>query len=85
MAQEKRIKLTASGKLAPGAFVNLSAAGCGCFGKVKDPATGKSVDGVVYVGRLDPGQSVEVDVIEFQERLQAAVDRGELTIQTAAK
>ena len=82
---KKRWKLTASAKLPAGTFVNLSAAGVGNHGKVKDPVTGKMVDGIEYCGRLDGGHEVEVDVIEMPERLQGAVNRGDLTIVSGAK
>ena len=81
----KKFKIAATGKVPIGAFVNLSAAGVGNRGKVKDPDTGKMVDGTVYVGRIEAGQELEVDVIDFPERLRDAVERGDLTVVSGAK
>jgi hypothetical protein len=74
-------KLTAYAKLAPGSFINLNAAGV----KVKPtPAQVKAganaVEGI-ELERLDPGQEVTVISVDHPDRLQAAVDRGHLTIK----
>lgn len=82
--EKKRFKLTASKTIAPG-FLNISVAGVGNFGKVKDPLSGKMVDGVIYATRLEAGQEIEVDVIEMPERLQAAQESGALTIVAVNK
>jgi len=80
----KRFKISA-GKLPAGAFVNLSAAGVWILEKAKDPETGKMVDGTIYVGRIEAGQEIEVDVIEFPERLKAAIEAEHLTVVSGAK
>jgi len=74
----KSWRITATDKIAPGATLNISLAQCGNFGKIKDPVTGKLDDGIDYANciELAPGQTIEVDSIEFPERFHHAIEKG---------
>lgn len=81
----KKWKFAAGPNLPPNAHVNIGAAGVGNLGKIKDPMTGKMIEGVDYAGCLElhPGKELEADVVEFPDRLQDAINRGHLVVVTA--
>jgi len=79
----KKWKITATEKMPPGATLQIGVARCGNFGKVKDPLTGKMVDGLDQAGlvELAPGQSVEVEHVEYPERFDHAVAAGYAVVE----
>lgn len=76
----KKIKLAAGEKLPAGSHLNLRGAGVASRAKWTNPATGKEEEVLVYLEKLEPGQTVEVDVVEQPDRLEHAVGRGHLSI-----
>ncbi len=78
-------KLLASAKLAPGAFVNLSAAGVRVRPTPEQVKAGAKTSEGVDCGRLDAGQEVVVVSVEFPDRLKAALDRGDLSIVSGGR